>query len=270
MLEGAPRRSRAACTALALASVLYLAGCGTMPRRPEDAVVQSLHTVAILPVAEAGARSAPPPPTPATGGGAGGDILPGLLGTPVGLALVFVAAPFVLGKAIADSAAATDEPRTFEPELSSPAWPTVDLAQAAVSKLDATGLHQARLANGYLRVAGVSAAFTNPITRWYAEDVSTIDYAATGLGTFDGVLEIGTSLWQYPDSYGVLTVSMRLVDPRTRQVVGRARHWTLETLTVTTSYFSSRVSEKEFQQVVKARGDELLSACLEDLGLTSK
>ncbi len=262
------------CLTTLLLSALC-AGCVAMPRQPEGAVVRSLHTVAVVPVAEVGTASKPAPrPSTSAGGRGAGEVL---LMTPAGLALVFVAMPVVVGKMIADSAAATDEPRTVEAGQVDLAWPTAEFAQATVGKLNVTGGRRVRLADGYLRVAGVTAGFTNPIKCWYAEDVTTVDYAAVGLGTFDGILEVATPLWQEPGERGVLSVLMRLVDPRTRQVLGRARHWTFNVANpgviknlLIPPFFLPNAKGEEFVQAVKARGDELIIACLEDLGLTSK
>ena len=138
---------------------------------------------------------------------------------------------------------------------------TVDLAKAAAEILQQHEARTVYLVDGYLRLPRVDRSQhpgevvdegNTRIKRWYNEDVTQIDYSGLRHEGLDASLEIGTlGFW----------VVMRLVDPTTKQVLGRARSMI--------PMFSGRQVQPP-EQWDEAVRREMLTQCLTDLGLIAE
>jgi hypothetical protein len=146
----------------------------------------------------------------------------------------------------------------------------VDLAKTAAEALRRDAARNAYLVDGYVQLRctdpSQSPAEARPevperLLRWYNEEVASADYSSLGLDGLDALLEVGIDLYDY-DAHGRLTklgVMVRLVDPATKQVLGRAKD------SRTTDF---RAAKPELpKQRDKAVGRELVTQCLKKLGL---
>jgi hypothetical protein len=146
----------------------------------------------------------------------------------------------------------------------------VDLAKTAAEALRRDAARNVYLVDGYVQLRSTdpsqSPAEARPevperLLRWYNEEVASADYSSLGLDGLDALLEVGIDLYDY-DAHGRLTklgVMVRLVDPATKQVLGRAKD------SRTTDF---RAAKPELpKQRDKAVGRELVTQCLKKLGL---
>ncbi len=238
----------------------FCSGCVALQRTPDVTVLQSLRTVAVIPVESSG--QAVPPSSRAGGGGL---CCVGGLGGPGAGAVVGVAAAVVLVYAIykvadAQGKAVALPDGTLAVERGLPAdsgMLTVDLARAAADSLRQHAGRTVYLVDGYLQLPrgdpssssadGADDVFTQ-VKRWYNEDVTRIDYSSLKLERLDAILEVGIIPTE------LLQVMVRLVDPTTKQVLGRAREW-------------SNPGILRFLRSTKEAPRDLVTQCLKDLGL---
>ena len=153
---------------------------------------------------------------------------------------------------------------------------TVELAKAAATILQRFGARTAAyVVNGYLRLP-VTDRSTSPgavrfkmgtqLRRWYNEDVANVDYSNIGPEGIDAILEVGISEYQFRDDVPILQVHVRLVNPATKAVLGRASH---RSPLLRRNFWSGkppRTPEPPADLAV-AKGWELMVECLRDLGL---
>ncbi len=236
-------------------------GCVALQRTPDATVLQSVWTIAVIPVESAGPATGNPPPRPLLGSGPGAEVLKAGAMTPVGLPVVTGYAIYRLADEASKLAAIPDEPLTVERDLpASRGVLTVDLAKTAVEILQQRETRSVYLADGYLRLPRVDPQYPGEvmderntrIKRWYNQDLATIDYSGLKHEGLDASLEIGTlGFWAV----------MRLVDPTTKQVLGRARN-------MIPMFAGRRVQPPE--QWDEAVRREMLTQCLKDLGLLAE
>ena len=134
--------------------------------------------------------------------------------------------------------------------------PTAGLAQRAAEILQRSGGRTVYLVDGYLRLPRVDRAQYPMavasegharIARWYDEDVTAIDYRRLGRDGLDAILEVAI-VGDLKSTHPKGRVLVRLVDPTTKQVLGRARDW-------------------PFRGSVETKARDLVTECLKDLGL---
>ncbi len=113
------------------------------------------------------------------------------------------------------------------------AWiPTVVLAQEVVDRLASQGGFEVMTMPGFRKIPGVTfhgrtvfmENWLAPIRAWYNNDTSPLDYSDLGKEQVDAVLEVG--ILNYEIASGdlfVVQVVLKLVDPRSGKVLGRAR-----------------------------------------------
>jgi hypothetical protein len=155
---------------------------------------------------------------------------------------------------------------------------TVDLAKTAAETLQRHGARNVYLVDGYLRlpIADQSQSLDDAqfeertrIIRWYNEDATRVDYSGLGLEGLDAILEVGIVDYQDFGSDVLLQVMVRLVDPVTKQVLGKARNWVGPSLVPLPLFLRSAPPEPR-EQRDKVTGQTLVTQCLKDLGLIAE
>ena len=227
----------------ALVLVAFTSGCLASPRTPDATVLPALRTIAVIPV------EPPEPPE---------SCLPRLGGPLAGLLLVPL---LIYGTGLAvqegrEMAALPEGTLTVE---RGGGVPTAGLAQMAAEILQPSGGRTVYLVDGYLRLPRVDRAQyplavasegAARIGRWYNEDVTAIDYRGLGRDGLDAILEVGI-LGVLKRTHPKGHVLVRLGDPTTKQVLGRAEDW-------------------PFRGSVETKARDLVTECLKDLGLIAE
>jgi hypothetical protein len=165
---------------------------------------------------------------------------------------------------------------SLEPAASlSDNWiPTFVLAQEAVSQLTRDGF-KAILSKHYYPLPIASGDrnanlgnWHDAIGQWYDQNVSSVDYRQPGLEHVDAVLEVGIETYRIFDVQTSLQVLIKLIDPNTRQVIGRnsAKTFSVEDLPQT---LLSQEAEK-FKQLMAGMGAQLVNRGFSGLGLPLK
>jgi hypothetical protein len=99
-------------------------------------------------------------------------------------------------------------------------------------------------------------------------DVSTIDYASLGSAKSDVILEVGVLNYEYGLERVILQVWVKLIDPSTRQVLGRARSFEQSTAQPLAPLLQN--DAQGMKRLVLEMGNRLLAKCLADVGLASE
>ncbi|MGX2039023.1 hypothetical protein ACWJKU_02655 [Methylocaldum sp. MU1018] len=149
--------------------------------------------------------------------------------------------------------------------------PTFVLAREAASQLNSggfkavSGAHYYRLPMSLRDRTANLAHWHGAIRQWYNQDTSPIDYRSHGAERVDAVLEVGIGTYRIFEAQAPLQVLVKLVDPATRQVIGRAG---IEAFPVegTAQTLLDHEAEK-FKALVAEAGARLISRGLSDLGL---
>ncbi len=216
-----------------LGIIFVAGGCVAASITPSVTQLASAKQIVIVPVE--------PPPLIAPGLAArpvGAEL--GLLATlpesaaqPGGRILASVGGIVMLIQAAA-AGRSTGEPRRLDDVLADPAtWlPTRALANEAAARLREDSARTVIMTTKYLRLPVGDRAMTwhmenwyKPIRAWFNDDNAGVGYEE--LVTDHGViLEIGLITYEWHGPYFWAQVLMKVVDPRTGQVIGRARHFT--------------------------------------------
>jgi len=152
--------------------------------------------------------------------------------------------------------------------------PTFILAQQAASQLNGERI-KAILSKHYYHLPIASGErnanlsnWRNAIEQWYEQNVSSVDYRQHGLEHVDAVLEVGIQTYSIFNAQTSLQVLVKLVDPNTRQVIGRIN---ATTFSVEDSPESLLNNEAErFKWLVAGMGAQLVTEGLSGLGLPLK
>jgi hypothetical protein len=153
--------------------------------------------------------------------------------------------------------------------------PNAEFAQTAMEVLQQGGKREARMIDGYIKPPIADRSITShmenwlgPIRRFYNSDASTIDYTAIGPDWADAVLEVGTLQYEYSIGRLFLTVFVRLVDPRTKQVLGRAKDYSYPKAGPLTHSLEN--DGAGMKRLIIETGNRLVTKCLAEMGLTSE
>lgn len=272
---------------LLLPLVLILSGCLATPIKPSINKLNEIRTVLVVPVES--------PPL---------EVIPDLIETrfPVYRQYHYQAMPFNVfleekiyknpgGVLIAglvskdDSVPVAELHQTWasmgksvslEPAASlSDNWtPTFILAQEAVSQLTKDGFKTILSKHYYpLPIAGGDrnanlGNWRNAIRHWYDQNMSSVDYRQLDLEHVDAVLEVGINNYRIFDAQTSLQVLIKLIDPNTRQVIGRnsAKTFSVEDSPQT---LLSQEAEK-FKQLMTGMGAQLIAHGFSGIGLPLK
>lgn len=265
-----------------LLSILFvLSGCLASPIKPSNYKMEKIRTVLVVPVES--------PPL---------EVVPDLIETrfPVYSQHHYQTMPFYLylaekiyknpgGVLIAglvskdDIVPVADMQRTstyFEPAAPLPEnWtPTLILAQEAVAQLNGKRT-KAMLSRHYYHLPIASedrnanlGNWRDAIEQWYNQNMSSIDYRQPGLEQVDAVLEVGIGTYRIFEAQTSLQVLIKLIDPNTRQVIGRISAKDFSAEDSPQSLLNDEA--KQFKQLVADMGTQLITDGLSGLGLQLK
>ncbi|MGH8588013.1 MAG: hypothetical protein ACREXX_01365 [Gammaproteobacteria bacterium] len=142
--------------------------------------------------------------------------------------------------------------------------PTMVLAQQVASQLSSDGAIKAIVSERYYKLPLADETRTPhlenwryPIREWYNQATASIDYSQFGVDHVDAVLEVGLggySIWQEQVELQVL---MKLIDPHTKQVLGRTSSKTYPTLGHAQALLSG--DGENFKQFVTQTGTRLIA-----------
>ena len=154
------------------------------------------------------------------------------------------------------------------------AWiPTVVLAQEATGRIVSGGKQEVVMEREFLKYPGITSRertvllenWMAPIRDWYGRDVSPFDYRAYKDRGIDAVLEVGLSNYSLYRDQMILQVLLKLVDPGTGQVLGRARQAGLARIKRPDSLFDE--NGRPFKDLFAEVGRKLVDADLAAIGL---
>lgn len=152
--------------------------------------------------------------------------------------------------------------------------PTFILAQEAVSQLNGKRA-KAMLSKHYYRLPIASedrnanlGNWRDAIEQWYGQDMSSVDYRQPGLEHVDAVLEVGIQTYSIFNAQTSLQVLVKLVDPNTRQIIGRISAKDFSAEDSPQSLLNDEA--KQFKQLVADMGAQLITDGLSGLGLQLK
>jgi hypothetical protein len=155
------------------------------------------------------------------------------------------------------------------------AWtPTLGLAQQAVTQLTENNI-KAILSRDYycLPMADADrnaelAHWHDVISEWYNQDKSAIDYRQHDQDHVDAVLEVGIDTYRIFDAQTSLKVLIKLIDPNTRQVIGRIseKSFSVEDSPQTLLHHEA----EKLKRLMTEMGEQLVARGYSDLGLPTK
>ncbi|MGR9035093.1 MAG: hypothetical protein ACU83O_00680 [Gammaproteobacteria bacterium] len=183
---------------------------------------------------------------------------------------IMVAGNVVLGDDVAEAIVnATD---LADPQSDS--WsPTQELSTAAATYLNGSRikaelypqLHPLPIASKD-RNANL-AHWHGAVERWYEQNTSATDYPQTAAEPLDAVLEVGIGHYRIFGGQTSLQVFIKLVNPKTRQVIAKTgkKTWVLDGSAQSLLYPEG----ERFKSLIRKRGAELLAQGFQDIGLTA-
>ena len=270
--------------ALMLLVAVVASGCVAIQRTPTETTVSGLRAIAIVPV------EAPPlfleswTEADRAAVAAAGLALPArqdIGGLYSGWYLLFGAfcGPLcgMVGEFYASSRPRAGETATMTRAEPPPWMLTAGLARTAAQLLQRAGTREAFVVEGYVqlpiehRSVNVKQGIVEmenwmaPIRRWYNSEVPIIDYTQLGAPRADVILEVGVLGYGYQIIRLLLQVVVKLSDPTTKQVLGRARN-----LSMTKAEPLAQMLQDQGQplrRLIETTGEALLTQCLKDLGL---
>ena len=275
------------CYGVLLPLLLVLSGCLAIPIKPSVNKMNEVHTVLVVPVES--------PPL---------EVIPDLIETrfPVYNQYQYQSMPSCLfaenkiyknpgGVLIAGLVSKDDSVSVADIQQSSASlkksaslelaaslsenWaPTFVLAQEAVSQLNRDGI-KALPSKHYYRLSIASGDrnanlgnWHDAIRQWYNQTMSSVDYLKPGQEHVDAVLEVGIDNYRMFDAQTSLQVLIKLIDPNTRQVIGRNSAKTFSVEDSPQTLLSQEA--KRFKQLMTEMGAQLVARGFSGLGLPLK
>jgi hypothetical protein len=113
------------------------------------------------------------------------------------------------------------------------AWiPTIVLSQEAAGQITLEGKSAVILERKIQEISGITNRgrtitlenWMAPIRAWYNQDISSYDYKSYRERNVDAVLEVGLCNYTLGRTHMLLQVMLKLIDPATGNVLGRARN----------------------------------------------
>ncbi len=157
---------------------------------------------------------------------------------------------------------------------SADAWkPTVVLAEEAAARIAAAGRHEVLTVRTLTKYPGIANRgrtvflenWMAPMRDWYNRDISPVDYRAYKGQGVDAILEVGLLNYSLYGDHLILQVMLRLVDPGTGKVLGRARQTDLVRIERPDSLFDE--DGKPFKELFAELGGKLVASGLITIGL---
>ena len=282
---------------------VMLSGCVSSQIVPEEGAIRSVRTISVVPVespplllhpnteeeqaaiaaltrSAASPAAAPAPDISGPGAGLAQSAAPLALAPPVavqrGAATLMTIGGMLLLLDAASSGKETPGGGAVVAGYPSETWmPSVEFAKTAVSLLQRRETLDVRMIDGYVKLPIADRSITwhlenwmAPIRHWYGSDVPGVDYASLSSGKADLILEVGVLNYEYAFDRLILQVWVRLIDPNTRQVLGRARNFE-QSKTQPLAPLLQNDAEGMKRLVLEA-GNRLVGKCLADVRLTSR
>lgn len=177
------------------------------------------------------------------------------------------------------SSAGKEEPgETTVIEMGHPSekWmPSVEYAKTAMVALQQAGTREVRMIDGYVKLTNIDRSITWHMENWlgavkrlYNSDVSTVDYAVISSDHADAILEVGVLNYEYWSERLMLQVFVRLIDPHTKQVLGRVRYTSTSKTGPLTPLLKN--DAEGMKRLILETGNRLLTKCLAEIGLSSE
>jgi len=252
-------------------------GCVAMTRTPPESVVSRLKVIAIVPV------EAPPlllhPDTEADRANMAKLGLTSPEGGSSGTAYLTlpIFCPLCVATSLPLSIAISSIPRPSDTVVMTreqpPQWmPTAGLARIAARLLQRPGSRETFVADGYalLPIAdrSVNVFLENwmaPVRRWYNSDEFILEYSQPTPPQSDATLEIGILNYEYFSDILLMQVMVKLSDPTTKRVLGRARNW----VTSRGKSLAEMLQDQgqPLRRLIETNGEASLAECLKNLGL---
>lgn len=149
--------------------------------------------------------------------------------------------------------------------------PSQALARQVVEQLNG-GRIKAKLSEQYYRLPMASedrnanlGNWHDAIEQWYGQDMSSVAYRPSDLEQADALLEVGIGTYRIFNAQTSLQVLVKLIDPKTRQVLGRTRATTFSAEDSPQTLLSQNADK--FKQLVSLMEKQLLNRTFDDLGL---
>lgn len=150
--------------------------------------------------------------------------------------------------------------------------PSVEYAKTAMLALRQVESRDVRVIDGYVRLSITDRSISwhmenwlGPIKRWYDSDPSTLDYKAIGSNHADAILEVGVLNYEYFSERLLLQVVVKMIDSRTKQVLGRARNYSHSKVGPLTPLLQN--DGEGMKRLIIETGNGLLVKCLGEIGL---
>jgi hypothetical protein len=268
MTEKKLRSMRGFSIGAILSGVAMMAsGCVAWDRVPSEALVSGLQSIAVVAV-----ESPPFLVHPKTEADRNAVAAAGLTSpdSPDALwVLAYVASP-------AATFAISSAPRAGETAVivqGSPRWmPTTGLAKKAALALQKTSTREVSVVDGYAELPITDRSvdewlenWMSAVRRWYNAEKSPLDCEQLGGSGVDAILEVGVGNYEYFNNELIMSVFVRIIDPSTKQVLGRARNSEL----VKGEDLPAMLQKKgqPMRRLIETTGAALLTQGLKDLGL---
>ena len=107
-----------------------------------------------------------------------------------------------------------------------------------------------------------------PIRSWYNDERPSTRYAPLAVRQIDAVAEVGVSNYEIHAGRLLLQVHVKLIDPASGQILGRARAWSSTELPSMDEVFAA--DAKRLKESVSRAGNKLILSCLQELGVVPK
>ena len=154
--------------------------------------------------------------------------------------------------------------------------PNIEYAKTVVVALRQSGTRDVRMIDGYVKLPITDRSITwhmenwlGPIRRLYISDSSNVDYSAISSDHVDAILEVGVINYEY-SAYEMLMlqVFVRLIDPHTKQVLGRARNYSTSKTGPLAPLLQN--DAEGMKQLILEIGNRLTAKCLVEIGLITE
>jgi len=154
-----------------------------------------------------------------------------------------------------------------------PPWMmTEDLAATAARLLQSSANRSVSVIEGYaqLQISDRSLNYIMenwyaPVRRWYNSDVSELDYSQPPTTQADAVLEIGMLNYEYALNHLLVTVMVKVVDPKTGKIIARANKHSNRGGGSLAEMLQNQ--GQPLRDLVVSDTEALLGKCLQDVGL---
>jgi len=150
--------------------------------------------------------------------------------------------------------------------------PSAEYAKTAMSALRKVESRDVRVIDGYVRLSITDRSISwhmqnwqGPIRRWYDSDPSTLDYKTIVSKHADAILEVGVLNYEYFSERLCLMVVVKMIDSRTKQVLGRAKNYSYSKVGPLTPLLQN--DGEGMKRLIIETGNGLLVKCLSEIGL---